>query len=145
MFKLEKLKDSHIDTLVSIEKECFSVPWSKNAFFSELENENAYYFVVLDDDGVVGYGGFWYILNECHITNIAVTEAYRGKKVGSLIIKEMIKTAKELFSIGLTLEVRESNLGAIKFYNGFGFVQEGVRKNYYENKEDGLIMWLNFE
>lgn len=142
---IEKLDEKHIESIVEIEKECFSAPWSKTSFMDELNNKNAYYFVVCENEKVIGYGGFWYIINECHITNIAVTEKYRGKKVGSLIISEMIKIAKELFCVGLTLEVRESNNIAINFYEGFGFVTEGIRKNYYENKENALIMWLNFE
>ncbi len=142
---IEKLTESHIDEIVEIENHSFSIPWSKTSFLGELKNPNAHYFVAKVKDKVVGYGGFWYIINEGHITNIAVHEDYRGKKIGTKILNAMINSTEELFIIGLTLEVRASNETAINFYKGLGFVEEGVRKNYYENKEDAIIMWLNFE
>ncbi len=142
---IEKMTESHIDEIVEIETKSFSVPWSKTAFLGELKNQNAHYFVSKVNDKVVGYGGFWYIVNEGHITNIAVAEEYRGKKIGKKILNAMINATEEMWIIGLTLEVRVSNEVAINFYKGLGFVEEGVRKNYYENKEDAIIMWLNFE
>ncbi len=145
MIKIEKLEEKHLDEIVAIEESCFSIPWSKTAFQGELLNSNAFYFVATLDGKVVGYGGFWYIINEGHITNIAVHEDYRNQKIATQIVDAMIAQGKELIMIGLTLEVRVSNEGAIKFYEGKGFVEEGRRKNYYENKEDALIMWLNFE
>lgn len=144
MIEIVKFEEKHIDEVVAIEESCFTVPWSKTSFLSELKNENAYYYVALIDGKVVGYGGFWYIINEGHITNIAVDEKYRGQKVATKIIDAMIEESSELFIIGLTLEVRVSNEAAIKFYKGKGFEEEGLRKNYYENSEDALIMWLNF-
>ncbi len=145
MVKIVKLEEKHIDEIVAIEESSFSIPWSKVSFQSELLKEDAYYFVATIDEKVVGYGGFWYIINEGHITNIAVHEDYRGQKIGSQILDEMIAQKEELWMIGLTLEVRVSNENAIKFYESKGFEEEGRRKNYYENKEDALIMWLNFE
>ncbi len=145
MVKIVKLEEKHIDEIVAIEESSFSIPWSKTAFLSELIKDDAYYFVATIDDKVVGYGGFWYIINEGHITNIAVHEDYRSQKIGSKILDAMIAQKEELWMIGLTLEVRVSNEKAIKFYEGKGFIEEGRRKNYYENKEDALIMWLNFE
>ncbi len=142
---IEKMNESHIDQIVEIENKSFSVPWSKVSFQGELKNPNAHYFVAKVNDKVVGYGGFWYIVNEGHITNIAVDEDYRGKKIGTKILNAMINSTEDMWIIGLTLEVRVSNEVAINFYKGLGFVEEGVRKNYYENKEDAIIMWLNFE
>ncbi len=145
MVKIVRLEEKHIDEIVAIEESSFSIPWSKTSFLSELQKKDAYYFVATLDEKVVGYGGFWYIVNEGHITNIAVHEEYRGQKIGSKIVDAMIAQKEELWMIGLTLEVRVSNEKAIKFYEGKGFVEEGRRKNYYENSEDALIMWLNFE
>ncbi len=144
MIKIVRLEEKHVDEIVAIEEHSFSIPWSKTAFLGELLNQNAHYFVAMIDEKVVGYGGFWYIVNEGHITNIAVHEDYRGQGIGSLILDEMIAQKEELWMIGLTLEVRVSNVNAIKFYEKKGFVEEGVRKNYYENNEDALIMWLNY-
>ncbi len=144
MIEILKLEEKYIDEVYAIEESCFPIPWSKKAFCSELKNDNAYYFVALIDGKVVGYGGFWNIVNEGHITNIAVHENYRCQKVATKIVDNMIEVSEKLGITGLTLEVRVSNVVATKFYKGKGFVEEGRRKNYYENKEDAIIMWLNF-
>ena len=86
------------------------------------------------------------ILNESHITNMAVLPQYRKLGIGSMLILRMIKECQIAGSFGLTLEVRQSNIAAIKAYEKFGFVIEGIRKNYYQNNnEDALTMWLLFE
>ncbi len=144
MIKIEKFNEQHIDGIVEVEQNCFSIPWSKTSFLGELKNPNAYYVIALEDERVVAFGGIWHIINEGHITNIAVHSDYRGQKIGTQILNALIEQAKELEMIGLTLEVRVSNTTAIEMYKKFGFVEEGVRKNYYENKEDALILWLNF-
>lgn len=145
MIEIKELAKEHIDEIVEIEKSCFSAPWSKDSFLKELDNGMAHYYVATIDDKVVGYGGFWYIINECHINNIAVHQDFRGQKIATQIMDAMIEKAKYFETIGLTLEVRVTNEVAINFYEKMGFVQEGVRKKYYENNEDALIMWLNFE
>ncbi len=144
MVKIVELEEKHVDEIVAIEEHSFSIPWSKTAFLGEILNQNAHYFVATIEDKVVGYGGFWYIVNEGHITNIAVHQDFRGQGIGSKILDAMIAQKEELWMIGLTLEVRVSNENAIKFYEKKGFVEEGRRKNYYENNEDALIMWLNY-
>jgi ribosomal-protein-alanine N-acetyltransferase len=91
---------------------------------------------------VVGYGGMWFIIDEAHVTNIAVHPDYRQRKIGEMIVQEMIKTAKENGINGMTLEVRVSNTAAINLYKKLGFVDYGIRKGYYaDTGEDALIMW----
>jgi len=98
--------------------------------------------VAKSDDVIVGFGGTWIIIDESHITNIAVHPSFRGLGIGELILKSLIDLGKPHFISSMTLEVRASNVVAISLYNKFGFKEEGRRKRYYEdNGEDALILW----
>lgn len=141
--KIEKMELRHIDGVMVVEHLSFTLPWSKGAFEKEITtNEFAHYLVAIEDDQVVGYAGVWKIHDEGHITNVAVHPEYRRKHIGSSLMRALIGRAKELDILAMTLEVRRSNLGAIKLYKSFGFEEAGVRKGYYaDNKEDALVMW----
>lgn len=142
MIKLEMLNKSHVDGIVAIEEESFASPWSRASVEKELKNNMAIYVVALEDNKVVGYGGMWHVINEGHITNIAVKEAYRHQGIATAIINKLSEIAEEKEMIGLTLEVRMSNIPAKSLYTKLGFKLEGIRKEYYsDNREDALIMW----
>ena len=136
------MNKSHIDGIMEIEKDSFAIPWSRAAVEKELSNNLAIYAVVKENDKVVGYGGMWHVVNEGHITNIAVHKDYRRKGIGNIIVNKLIEIAEEKEMIGLTLEVRKSNTSALELYKKNGFKLEGIRPEYYEdNKEDAYIMW----
>lgn len=140
--QVELMNKSHIDGIMEIEKDSFAIPWSRAAVEKELSNNLAIYAVVKENDKVVGYGGMWHVVNEGHITNIAVHKDYRHKGIGNIIVNKLIEIAEEKEMIGLTLEVRKSNLPALELYRKNGFKLEGIRPEYYEdNKEDAYIMW----
>ncbi|MFZ5354317.1 MAG: tRNA (adenosine(37)-N6)-threonylcarbamoyltransferase complex dimerization subunit type 1 TsaB [Bacillota bacterium] len=126
-----------------IEVLSFKTPWSKEAFTEEIHKNNlAKYVVAQIDDRVVGYGGMWQILDEGHITNIAVHPDYRKHKIGEKIVQALIQKAKDLNINRLTLEVRASNDAAIGLYRKLGFTDCGIRKGYYyDTGEDAIIMW----
>lgn len=137
-----KMQFEDIDKIVAIEQDSFSTPWTKQAFIDEFNNSKAFYFVVSNEETIVAYGGFWQILNEGHITNIAVSQNYKGKGIGYKLVLLMIEQGKKQGIDNFTLEVRQSNKPAIELYKKIGFNKAGVRKNYYQNpKEDALIMW----
>lgn len=136
------LKKEYIPQICEIEKEAFLSPWSAKSFEGELDNTAAYYTIALNNGHVAGYGGFWRILDEGHITNIAVARSYRGQGIGKAVLAQMIKRAAALKIERMTLEVRVSNVAAIRLYEKFGFVTLGARPKYYENGEDALIMWM---
>ena len=93
-----------------------------------------------------GYIGMWLIIDEGHITNLAVHPAYRRRGVGRLLLKNLIQTGKRYGLRRLTLEVRQTNLAAQNLYMEFGFTTVGVRPRYYlDNHEDALIMWKELE
>lgn len=132
-----------IDQVWSIEKICFPTPWSREAFRMEVEdNRCACYFVARKGNEVIGYGGMWLVIDEAHITNVAVHPEYRGKKIGEGIMRALMREAFSRHIERMTLEVRRSNLVAQNLYRKLGFEICGVRKKYYsDNNEDALIMW----
>lgn len=134
---------SHIDDVVIIENLSFKTPWTKDAFMSEItRNKCAKYKVLIKDNRVVAYGGMWVILDEAHITNIAVHPEYRGMGLGNTIMSELISLAVNNGVSAMTLEVRINNTAAINLYKKYGFIEEAVRKNYYQDTgEDAIIMW----
>ncbi len=134
--------------MLEIEKEAFGKHhWSYQAFESELNNQYSTYFVcsdILDEKGVIGYVGYWKVLDEGHITTIAVDSSYRRRHIADILLYKIIQDAIKKNILWLTLEVRNSNLAAINLYKKFKFSQLGIRKGYYQdNNEDALILWTN--
>jgi len=141
------MKKPYIDSVVEIENQSFPTPWTKSAFFHEIAaNDFAHYIVALEGDKVAGYGGMWVILDEAHITTLAVNPAYRRQKIGSRLLYELIAEAGRRGCLRMTLEVRPSNLPALDLYRKTGFVSYGVRPGYYSDTgEDAVIMWKDLE
>jgi len=131
-----------LDELMKIEKVSFPTPWSKESYLAELDNEVSVYRVIRLNGKLVGYGGMWQIVDEAHITNIAVHPDFRGQGIGERLMEELIGMAKQQRSIGITLEVRPSNQEALRMYSKMGFLPTAIRKGYYtDTNEDALIMW----
>ena len=131
-----------VDDVQEIEKGCFSVPWSRKAFEKEItENVCARYLVLELSGQVIAYAGMWLVIDEAHVTNIAVHPAFRGKGYGEVVTRALMKLAADTGMTWMTLEVRRSNLVAQSLYHKVGFIDVGYRKRYYEdNQEDALIM-----
>ncbi|NLX76192.1 MAG: ribosomal protein S18-alanine N-acetyltransferase [Clostridiaceae bacterium] len=139
---IRKMKCEDLDRVMEVEKKSFTSPWSKLMFFDELQNPRAHYFVAEISGNIVAYAGLSTIIDEGHITNIAVHPLYRRMKIGSKLMETIIEMARKSKLRGLTLEVRVGNTAAISMYKRFGFKIEGLRKNYYsDNQEDAFIMW----
>ncbi len=129
--------------VLDIERRSFATPWSERAFISELtQNAYAHYVVALRGHQVVGYAGMWLILDEAHLTNIAVHPAERGRGLGDALLTEMERRAVAEGCLRMTLEVRPSNPAAQALYRKHGFLVRGRRPGYYaDTHEDALIMW----
>lgn len=142
-FRYMELKD--IEDVLKIEHECFTAPWSEEAFINELtHNRFAVYIVIEDGDHVIGYCGVWVIVDEAHVTNIAILPEYRGKKLGEALLTKVIEVTKKLGAEKMTLEVRVCNYIAQGLYRKLGFKDGAIRKGYYtDNQEDALVMWVN--
>jgi ribosomal-protein-alanine N-acetyltransferase len=132
-----------VDGVMAVEKDSFSTPWSRSAFEEELaQNRLARYIVAEEDGQVVGYAGMWLVINEAHVTNVAVSGSRRGEGIGRLLMETLMEIARENGMESMTLEVRVSNMVARHLYETLGFTEAGIRKNYYsETKEDALILW----
>lgn len=142
-FRSMRMED--IPEIVEVELESFTAPWTPEAFRQELKyNQNAHYIVMLHEGRIIGYAGMWLIIDEAHITNVAIREKYRGKKLGRKLLRHLIDSALLLGAERMTLEVRVSNRIAQSLYERFGFRPVGIRKGYYsDNHEDALIMWAD--
>lgn len=141
--QLRPMTVDDIPRVLEIERQSFRTPWPSDAYFHELkENRLAAYIVAKVDDRLVGYAGMWVILDEAHITTIAVEPALRGQKVGERLLVGLIDAALERGARWMTLEVRKSNLTAQNLYRKYGFREIGTRKGYYsDNREDAIVMW----
>lgn len=139
---IEKMTFDDIDGVFEVEKSCFEDYWSKESFKKELSNDVARYLVAKLNGKIVGYVGIWFIVDEGHITNVAVHKDYRGQRIGDKLIKSLVELCRENNISAMTLEVRNSNTIAQNLYRKYGFKIAGIRKEYYsDNKEDAIIMW----
>ncbi|HWR40020.1 MAG TPA: ribosomal protein S18-alanine N-acetyltransferase [Patescibacteria group bacterium] len=132
-----------LDDILEVEVCSFHTPWSRQAFEEELfTNELACYLVLIYENRVVGYAGMWMILDEGHVTNVALHPEYRGRGWGAVLMEALMDAARQRGASCMTLEVRPSNQVALKMYESFGFIRKGVRSGYYSDTgEDALIMW----
>lgn len=134
-----------IPGVMTVEHASFTMPWTPDAFRNELtQNHFAKYVVMIFEERIIGYAGMWTVLDEAHITNIAVLPEFRGHGLGERLLLELVVRAMALQMQKMTLEVRVSNQVAQQLYAKFGFTGCGIRKGYYsDNQEDALIMWTD--
>ena len=120
----------------------FSSPWSTESYIQEIKNPVALYLVAVINNNIVGFIGTWNVLDESHITNVAVHPDFRKQKIGSLLLENLINTCeKQHNTSSFDLEVRANNIPAQKLYSKFGFKNNGIREGYYtDNKEDAILM-----
>ena len=140
MLTFSKIKESDAKELAELDEQCFSVPWSEVAFSNDAKNPIAEYVIARIDDKIVGYAGFWQVLDEGQITNIAVLKKFRRQRIAQKMLFELISKAKAKNLKVLSLEVRESNLAAINLYSGLNFKNVGIRKNYYKNPTENAVL-----
>ena len=143
--KIEALKPEFIDSVVSFEEECFVHPWTREQIEVYYGNPNAYFFVALSGDVPVGYIGTYMVMDECFVTNVAVTEKCRGQGIGNALVARATENAKSNGASFITLEVRPSNAAAVAVYKRNGFNADGIRPGFYRDPdEDALIMTRRF-
>ena len=142
---IEKMTKEHLDKIKENLKEDFDEFWNENVLKNELENPASTYIVAKDEqNNIVGYAGIWQPIDEAHITNIVTKKDKRRNKIGTRMLEELIKVAKEKKLMDITLEVNVNNIPAINLYKKYNFKEVGIRKKYYNNTDDAIIMTLNF-
>ncbi len=131
-----------VDRIAELERLCFRTPWSRESLAGELKNKAAHYLVCERDGLVIAYAGMWVVLDEAHITNVAVDPSFRRQGLGRRLMLCMMRAALLFGAQSMTLEVRETNLGAQTLYAGLDFERAGVRKGYYyDTGEAAYILW----
>lgn len=141
--KIVPMAPEHLDALATLERVCFSRPWSRQMLADELDNQCAAFLTALepDTDRVIGYAGLLVAADEGYITNVAVEPSRRRQGVAAQLLQVFDSFARANKLAFLTLEVRPSNGAAIALYRSFGFEEVGRRRNYYDlPKEDALIL-----
>ena len=141
---ITRMTKDDVESVVEIEKDVYGKHhWSTSSFYDEMSNNLAKYYVARTSDGeIVGYAGAWHILDEGHITTLAVKKDYHRNHIGEALMCQIIEDCYKDNVKYLTLEVRVSNEPAIKLYQKYSFQSLGTRKGYYQdNNEDALIMW----
>jgi len=146
MFEIVPLKLQHLDEMYEIEKLCFSVPWTKDQLKNDIKKPESVYFAALENGRLTGYAGMWHVVNEGHITNIAVEPAHRRRGIGAALLDAIIAEAHKRGMIGLLLEVRVGNYAAQGLYLKNGFELERIRTNYYSDTgENAYVLWKTLE
>ncbi|HRE03063.1 MAG TPA: ribosomal protein S18-alanine N-acetyltransferase [Ilumatobacteraceae bacterium] len=143
---IEPMRRRDLTAIQVIERQVYPQPWSVNVFANEIEMSRQgqrYYICAHRDSMLVGYAGMMVVLDEAHITNVAVDPQRQRQGIGQRLLAELAWEARRRGCNALTLEVRLSNVAAQAMYQRFGFEPAGIRAKYYENVEDAIVMWCN--
>lgn len=139
---IRPMREYDVDRIAELERICFRTPWSRKAIADELTNGSAHYLVCERERLVIAYAGMWVILDEAHITNVAVAPEFRRDGLGRRMMLCMMRQALLYGAAQMTLEVREHNLAAQSLYDSLDFEKAGERKGYYyDTGESAYIMW----
>ena len=140
------MRADDLDQVLAIETISFRSPWSRRQFEAELEKDFGVCVVAVVDGGVVGYLVVWLVTDEVHIANVAVHPGWRRQGLGARLIGEAVWGREQEGFRWVGLEVRRSNRAARALYRKLGFVEVGVRKNYYvQEGEDAVLMAKTLE
>ncbi|MBI5573693.1 MAG: ribosomal protein S18-alanine N-acetyltransferase [Elusimicrobia bacterium] len=138
--EIRRVRIDDIRTIAEIEKKSYPDPWSENLFKREMHLEFSNFFAAIKDHEIAGYICFWKVSDEGHLTNITVKEKFRRKGIGSGLMKYIIDISYAMGIKKMFLDVRAINYQALSLYEKFGFKKIGVRKKYYSNSDDAVVM-----
>ncbi|WP_066376640.1 MULTISPECIES: ribosomal protein S18-alanine N-acetyltransferase [unclassified Anabaena] len=145
--KFKSLTLEDINAILELDQACFGGLWTMEGYQRELDSPNSDLLGIFSPNSsskLLGMGCFWSILDEAHITIVAVHPQYQRRSLGQALLYFLLQTAGDRGLERATLEVRASNLAAISLYQKFGFKTAGRRRRYYQdNGEDALILWLS--
>jgi ribosomal-protein-alanine N-acetyltransferase len=142
--RFEPITESHLAPILAIESQTNTAPWSERSFRNELNHPHGVFLVAILEGQVVGYGGTWLVIDEAHITTVAVAPEHQRKGIGRRLMVELLERAKAAGMLCSSLEVRAGNEAGIQLYERLGYAVTTRRKGYYpDNREDALVMWLH--
>lgn len=146
MIEIREMQFDDLEQVMEIEQENFSVPWTETGFFSFLIREDTLFLVAQEDEKILGYCGIVMVPDEGDITNVSVDKKRQNQGIGRLLLEELKSRAEKAGVNKIYLEVRAGNRGAVHLYQKAGFVENGLRKNYYEDPvEDAVLMMYTKE
>lgn len=138
----EPLKAEHVAKVLEIERASFLDPWSEHHFMREILTPSSYFVVMTASTELVGYGGYWLVGGEAHITNVAIDPKHRRQGLGKKLVTHLLRSAAAAGTKSASLEVRVSNVPAQRLYASLGFVEVAIHPGYYlESGEDAIVMW----
>ena len=146
LLMIEPMRRAHIRNIMPIEQQVYPRPWTARVFVEELEQARAgkrHYLVANIAEEIVGYGGLLYVENDAHVTNLAVHPLWRQRGIATELLLDLAWEAHRRGCAAMSLEVRHTNLSAQHLYTRFGFAPAGVRKKYYESRDDAIVMWCS--
>lgn len=129
-----------LDQVVEIENSLFSVPWTKEGFFTFLIKEENMFFVVEEKGKILGYCSMQTVLDEGDILNVAVRRERQKEGIGYFLVDSMLMMAEARGIRTVHLEVREGNDTARRLYQRLGFTEDGLRKNYYTDPLENAVL-----
>jgi [ribosomal protein S18]-alanine N-acetyltransferase len=139
--EIRTMRSADLPQVMLIELSTFTMPWSEATFRGLLRRRDSDLFVADIKGEIAGYAVFWAVMDQGELGNVAVDDTYRGKGIGSKLIKAVLDRANSRGVREIFLEVRKTNVRAQDLYKSFGFFEVGRRKNYYlEPLEDALVM-----
>jgi len=143
------MQEEDVDAVFAIEKLSFPFPWKRNQFVEELKDDLAHILIATIDHAgekkIAGYICWWTVADEIHILNLATHPDVRRKGVATTLLRALFTYAGEKGITFATLEVRRFNTPAFQLYKKFGFAARGIRKGYYPEGEDAIVMELIME
>ncbi len=146
MIAIREMEIDDLSQVMEIENATFAVPWTEMGYFSFLMREDTLFLVAEEEGKILGYCGLLMVLDEGDITNVAVEKSRRGQGIGEALVRELAARAARRGIALLHLEVRQSNQAARGLYRKLGFLEDGLRKGYYEEpREDAVLMTLRQE
>lgn len=135
------LTDELLPAVLALDQICLGGLWTEAGYRREIESPNSDLLVLLADGQVIGLGCLWAIVDEAHITTLAIHPDYHRQRLGQLLLIQLLRLARQRQLTRATLEVRASNHSALSLYQKFGFQTAGRRQKYYADGEDALILW----
>ena len=134
------LSEQHLPAVMTLETQAYPDPWTHGMFRQEIDNGASHFFLALRENRLVGYGGFWLVTDEAHLTKLTVAEQQRRTRLGTRIMLHLLREAALAGAKMMLLEVRESNTPARCLYEKLGFARVGLRKGYYARSNEAAVV-----
>lgn len=142
MYTIREMTIADVRAVAEVEHDVFTTAWSPEMFAQEMENPLTTYLLVCIDDEVIGFGGFWLVLDEAQVTNIAIKQDWQSRGYGRVLVTKMMQAAQKKGAVIISLEVRPSNKVARILYETLGFSEVGIRPGYYQDNGENAILMM---